>query len=748
MMHKLKKICFLFVLCFWMFSFTEVTRAEAADLDGLKKVMQQHLYHPEIGLFSVKSYGVTKEEADQIWKEICYEDPLWIAAGDFQMIPCVENGIVTYISMYYPYEDYEERYEALKPCVQEIMDFTEQNQMTDLERVVYFNDYLAYHTAYSSWNADRKSVYGTLVNHIADCEGYTDTFILLCRMSGIECGRQANSAASHVWNVVKIDGEWYEADICWNDPVDENRKDIPGKVLHTYLLRSTKCFMSTELPTGHYYTDEYGCTSEKYADWFVHDVNGYMQYQNGYWYYIDSDNAIVKSKIDGTDKTVIVPGGTEQNKSVDALLFWRDQLVYAKGTKLYSCNYDGSDKVQLYTMNGGDGFSVFWLYEEENVLSVRYRENTSAQTASLQLDLDDLYASATPVEDTKDSATDEPVFEIVDDMTGATEDTLSGYEYLESMDVTDISNWKRGYYSYTSASYTNNSYRLCLNDYVAYQKGDSFIAVAPSEMSFVIRELDIERNVLQTVTVRDGKTYIPGENAVYLAISLIPDSSKPSYAAYESLFDEDAVNLITVATDAAEDAGVIPDKNIDTSNTADSADTVESLDTTYLANCNLSDFSLWKKGFYRHLTAEYCLNESFLCLNEFKKVTSGEQYSVTVPEGYYFTIRELDADQKFIQTVFKYNGVYTPSKNTAYVAVFISTADGSKTNYAAYEKLFQSDTVQLSLSSMTIEDEPPALGAGNPATARVLIVSVLALILAVVLAIALIISRRRENGSK
>lgn len=747
-MRQMKKICLRTFLIMGMWLIMGATKVEAANPEGLKEVMLQHLYHPDGKPVSVSDYGVTATDADALWNEICYADPLWIAAGDFQMVKGTSNGYLTTMIIHYSYDDYEERYEALQPLVQEILDYADQNQMTDLERVVYFNDYLAYHTAYSSWNADRKSVYGTLVKHLADCDGYADTFLLLCRLSGIECGRQGNSARSHVWNAVKIDGEWYEADICWNDPVDENNKDVPGRVLHTYLLRSTKSFMSTELPTGHYYTDEYGCTSEKYADWFVHDVKGYMQYQNGYWYYIDSDNAIVKSKIDGTDKTVIVPGGTEQNKSVDALLFWKDRLVYAKGTKLYSCNYDGYDQVLLYTMNGGEEFSVFWLYEKENVLSVRYRENTSAQAASLQLNLDDLYASATPVEDTKDGAADGPVIEIVDSQTGVTEDALSGYEYLESMDVTDISNWKLGYYSYTSAAYTNNSYRMCLNDYVAYQKGDSFIAVVPSEMSFIIRELDGDRNVLQTVTVRDGKTYIPGKNAVYLAISLIPDSSKPSYAAYESFFNEDAVNLITVAADTVEDAGVIPDKNEDISDTMGSAGTVESLDTTYLANCNLSDFSLWKKGFYRHMTAEYCLNESYLCLNEFKKVTSGEKYSVTVPEGYYFTIRELDADQKFIQTVFKYNGVYTPSKNTAYVAVFISTADGSKTNYAAYEKLFQSDTVQLSLSSTTIVDEPPALGAGNPATTRVLIVSVLALLLAVVLAAALIMSRRRENGSK
>ena len=63
------------------------------------------------------------------------------------------------------------------------------------------------------------TVYGTLLCGRAVCEGYSHTMELLLNTVGIECyyvnGYGENNP--HMWNAVKIDGNWYHLDPTWDD---------------------------------------------------------------------------------------------------------------------------------------------------------------------------------------------------------------------------------------------------------------------------------------------------------------------------------------------------------------------------------------------------------------------------------------------------------------------------------------------------------------------------------------------------
>ena len=79
------------------------------------------------------------------------------------------------------------------------------------------------------------TVYGALVWGYTVCEGYARTMKYLCRELGIEClivtGTSKNE--QHMWNMVRLDDEWYHIDLTWNDPgLDE--KDNPKTPLHPY----------------------------------------------------------------------------------------------------------------------------------------------------------------------------------------------------------------------------------------------------------------------------------------------------------------------------------------------------------------------------------------------------------------------------------------------------------------------------------------------------------------------------------
>lgn len=56
---------------------------------------------------------------------------------------------------------------------------------------------------------------GALADRQANCQGYADVLYLLCGICGIEaeyrCGRGERQL--HVWNAVRLNGEWREADV-------------------------------------------------------------------------------------------------------------------------------------------------------------------------------------------------------------------------------------------------------------------------------------------------------------------------------------------------------------------------------------------------------------------------------------------------------------------------------------------------------------------------------------------------------
>ena len=97
----------------------------------------------------------------------------------------------------------------------------EVRDKSDLEKEKYFYDLILGDCVYTENTNDSANVYGVLVGKEGRCEGISKAFMMLLRKAGIECmtvsGSQTwNSSAKyseHSWNIVKIDGEYYNVDI-------------------------------------------------------------------------------------------------------------------------------------------------------------------------------------------------------------------------------------------------------------------------------------------------------------------------------------------------------------------------------------------------------------------------------------------------------------------------------------------------------------------------------------------------------
>lgn len=97
--------------------------------------------------------------------------------------------------------------------------------MSEFERELYFHDYLIKNCKYLENSNDKKdpyTLYGCLVNQSAVCMGYTAAFQLLLSYVGINSVSVygSNTASGHIWNAVKIEGDWYYTDVTWDDTGD------------------------------------------------------------------------------------------------------------------------------------------------------------------------------------------------------------------------------------------------------------------------------------------------------------------------------------------------------------------------------------------------------------------------------------------------------------------------------------------------------------------------------------------------
>lgn len=148
---------------------------------------------------------------------------------------------ITMVNMYSEYSgtSINAMQEKLKAAVTSFINDIPQG-LTEYEREKFIHDKLLSSCIYNE-NADSSNgkepaftIYGTLVENLAVCEGYTKAMQYLLKLVGIESitvnGYSKNEL--HQWNLVNIDDNWYHLDATWND---QNNSENQGEnIIYSY----------------------------------------------------------------------------------------------------------------------------------------------------------------------------------------------------------------------------------------------------------------------------------------------------------------------------------------------------------------------------------------------------------------------------------------------------------------------------------------------------------------------------------
>ena len=164
---------------------------------------------------------------------------------------CGDSGLIDLVKFSYSSDDDTdaEKFTELSRVAEDIASQA-SGLGSDYERICCFHDHLIENCDYSEEGEDAHSAYGALVEGRAVCEGYSKAFSLLCEAAGIPClpvSGIANSRDSgteaHQWNKVYLDGEWYNVDCTWDDPLGDGSGEV--RTGHEYLLVSDEDISDT-----------------------------------------------------------------------------------------------------------------------------------------------------------------------------------------------------------------------------------------------------------------------------------------------------------------------------------------------------------------------------------------------------------------------------------------------------------------------------------------------------------------------
>lgn len=127
---------------------------------------------------------------------------------------------------------------------------------SEIEKVLFLHDFICENFEYDD-ELKNDDIYDFLLTGKGTCEAYMLLYTAVLRECGIESHFAASDSLTHIWNIVRLDGEWYHVDLTWDDSASEE------SVSRRHFLLSDKA----ALGKGHrdwYLPIDAECISEKY----------------------------------------------------------------------------------------------------------------------------------------------------------------------------------------------------------------------------------------------------------------------------------------------------------------------------------------------------------------------------------------------------------------------------------------------------------------------------------------------------
>jgi hypothetical protein len=417
------------------FRFTTIG-APSKDKDSKEKVSLEDFLTQEIRSFNsdfidIQSYKVTADDLKETFSKILCENPDLFYLSEQYGYAWDENDCIVGVQFNYKttqsgYEEEKAKIDAkFAPLVDSITD-----DMSDYEKALLAHDFLctnfSYDNSYTVYNLMDFVEYGTGV-----CQAYYQAYSYLMEEFGINSYPIQSESLNHIWNVIELDGDYYQVDATW----DDYSTDLLGWASHKNFLADDNTSAQQHQSNGvvDWYTyEDVSATNDQFNSYAFRSQNNpfvmigsnicYLDNGTVCKYDLSTDtstpiNQIMESPIwynlDATIK------GSYFREKFYSLNTYKDITFVNTPEKVLVLNSDSQVIDTIYTVDDPDKLLIFGMTIQDGyiVLQLESNPNVEKETFGSQIvavaNVDEYYQNYSANKDTftvsQNTTTTEPV---------------------------------------------------------------------------------------------------------------------------------------------------------------------------------------------------------------------------------------------------------------------------------------------------------------------------------------------------
>lgn len=217
--------------------------------DLIRKIRSAMLdYKEDIKIKYVGDYDKIKDIARDPLNYVCeIDDP--DTSNDYDYLKYIIKsmnvrlkgyGDVIVIEYQFTYRETKEQTKEVNDKIKEVFKELDINNLSDYEKIKEIHDYIINNTEYDL-SYKKVTAYDNLINKGSVCQGYAALTYKMMIEAGIPCRiiNGMSAKETHAWNIVKLDGVWYNIDCTWDDPITQTGEQM---IIYQYFLKSEEDF--------------------------------------------------------------------------------------------------------------------------------------------------------------------------------------------------------------------------------------------------------------------------------------------------------------------------------------------------------------------------------------------------------------------------------------------------------------------------------------------------------------------------
>lgn len=192
--------------------------------DETQKVTYVEMY--QTLLYQADNIKLTTTDADSlitVYQCVINDHPELFFLNGYTYTKHTINDVIKYITFtgryLYTADEISARNAEIEASTSDILaQLSLEDNEYEISKAIY--EYLIYNTEYGSESEDNQNICSVFLDHVSVCNGYAKAAQYLFEKMNIPCLLVNGEAGDgrHAWNIVLLDGDYYQFDATWGDP--------------------------------------------------------------------------------------------------------------------------------------------------------------------------------------------------------------------------------------------------------------------------------------------------------------------------------------------------------------------------------------------------------------------------------------------------------------------------------------------------------------------------------------------------